>query len=84
MEQVKIQRRFAPQIAEKLETIDETELAALLGLKEPSKASKWARMIDRIERDPTVNSAEFQKAWRKLKQDINESSGLEFRHDRES
>jgi hypothetical protein len=83
MEEVKVQRRFPPQIAKRLETIDQRELATLLGVKELPKQSRWAGMIARIENDPIVNSTQFQEAWGRLRKDIEESGGLEFNHDRD-
>ncbi|MBI2566399.1 MAG: hypothetical protein HYV63_05125 [Candidatus Schekmanbacteria bacterium] len=85
MERVQVQRDFPPEIAEKLETIDERKLATLLGIADEPSRSRWARMVQRIESDSSLKDPAFQVTWRQMKEDMRRwSSDTEFQHDHES
>ncbi len=47
-----------------------------------TKPSKWARLAERIENDPDLANPEFQKAWGKMREDMQEfREGFRFEHD---
>jgi hypothetical protein len=84
MGDVRVGRGFSPEIAQKLESIEESKLAELLGVEQRPKASRWARMIFREENDATLKDPDFQAAWKKMKEDMRDwREDFEFKHDEE-
>jgi transposase len=85
MEDVRVRRKFSPEIAEKLENIQEHELAELLGIRKQGERSKWRNLIHRIEQDSDLRDPEFQEAWKRMKEEMREWRGdFEFKNDAES
>lgn len=84
---MQVRREFKPEIAEKLETIPVDELESLLAktqqkTEKETKPSRWAELAGRIKNDPDLKKPEFQKAWTRMKKNMEEfRREFAFKHD---
>ncbi len=84
---MQVRREFKPEIANKLETIPVDELESLLAKTQQKaekkiKPSRWAELAGRIKNDPDLKKTEFQKAWSRMKKNMEEfRREFAFKHD---